>query len=85
MSVSQEKLIDSSRRSINLNCLAPGSSALIDSVPEHPLLYALGLRPGKIVQCRGCQLFGGPVLIKTGDRQVALSLKIAETITVNII
>ena len=85
MSICQERELDSNIQSINLSSLAPGSSALVVSIPEHPLLYSLGLRPGKIIQCCGCQLFGGPLMIKTGDRQVALSKIIAEKIIVEII
>ena len=81
----QEKEISSAGPCIRLSSLPPGQRALVISVPEHPLLYSLGLRPGKVVQCRDCQLFGGPLLIKTGDRQVALGKKIAEEITVNLI
>ncbi len=85
MSVCQERELNSNLQSINLGSLAPGSSARLVSIPEHPLLYSLGLRPGKIIQCCGCQLFGGPLMIKTGDRQVALSKIIAEKIIVDII
>lgn len=85
MSACQEKELNSNIESINLNSLARGSSALVVSVPEYPLLYSLGLRPGKLVQYCGCQLFGGPLLIKTGDRQVALSKNIAEKIMVDLI
>ncbi len=85
MSVCQEKVLTSSLQSINLSSLAVGASALVVDVPEHPLLYSLGLRPGKVVQCRGCQLFGGPLMVRTGDRQVAIGKKIAEKIIVNII
>ncbi len=58
---------------------------MVIDVPEHPLLYLLGLRPGKVIQCLGCQLFGGPLMVKTGERQVAISKKIAEKIMVSII
>ncbi len=81
----EKELSPTVNNSTSLKCLDPGSSALVISVPDHPLLYALGLRPGKIVQCRGCQLFGGPLMIKTGERQVALSKKLAENIMVNVI
>lgn len=67
---------------INLSCLALGERAMVTAIPEHPLLHALGLRPGKVVESRGCQLFGGPLMIKAGDRKVAIGKKIADKITV---
>lgn len=67
---------------INLNCLSPGEKALVTNIPEHPLLHALGLRPGKVVESLGCQLFGGPLMIKAGDRRVAIGKRIADEITV---
>lgn len=85
MSLCQEKELNLNIQSAKLSSLGPGSSAMVVSIPEHPLLYSLGLRPGKIIQCCGCQLFGGPLMIKTGDRQVALSKIIAEKIIVEII
>ncbi len=85
MSINQEKVLTTSLQSIELSNLRPGSSALLIDVPEHPLLYTLGLRPGKIIQSLGYQLFGGPLMIKTGERQVAIGKKIAENIMVTII
>ncbi len=52
MPICQEKLINASLQSINLSNLPVGTSALIIDVPEHPLLFSLGLRPGKMVQAR---------------------------------
>ncbi len=67
---------------ISLTELPRGSRGVITDVPENPLLYPLGLRPGKELQCQGFQLFGGPLLVKVGERQIALSRPIAEKITV---
>ncbi len=67
----------------SLNELAPGERAVIISVPDNPLIYPLGLRPNKSLYCLGRQLFGGPVLVKVGDRQVALSRILAEKIVVS--
>lgn len=66
----------------SLNELAPGERAVIVSVPDNPLIYPLGLRPKKSIYCLGRQLFGGPVLVKVGERQVALSRILAEKIKV---
>ncbi len=85
MSICQEKVLTASLQSISLSSLRKGTSAMVIYVPEHPLLYSLGLRPGKEIQCLGCQLFGGPLMVKTGERQVAIGKKIAEKIIVTII
>jgi Fe2+ transport system protein FeoA len=85
MPICQEKLINASLQSINLSNLPVGTSALVIDVPEHPLLFSLGLRPGKMVQARGFQLFGGPLMVKTGERQVAIGKLIADKIIVNVI
>ena len=69
--------------SINLSELSKGEDAILVSIPEHPLLYSFGLRPGKMVQCCGYQLFGGPLLVKVGSRQIALGKKLAAQIKVN--
>ena len=67
---------------VSLNQLPRNTKAVIISVPDNPLMYPLGLRPGKELHCLGHQLFGGPLLVKVGDRQIALSRPMAEKITV---
>ncbi len=62
--------------------LAPGTSCIILDVPDNVMLSTLGIRKGKVLQCRGHQLFGGPVVVKTGDRQIALQRRVAQQITV---
>lgn len=64
--------------------LSPGIQGTIMEVPENPLMYPLGLRPGKGIFCKGCQLFGGPLLVKVDDRQIALSRLLAEKIIVSL-
>jgi ferrous iron transport protein A len=78
----ENKLSGSPYNTISLSSLAQGGRARVIDIPEHPLLYALGLRPGKVVESQGCQLFGGPLMIKVGDRKVAIGKKIANEITV---
>ncbi len=70
------------QEAFSLNQLSRGSKGVIVSVPENPLMFPLGLRPGKEFQCLGHQLFGGPLLVKVGDRQIALSRAIADKIKV---
>ncbi len=85
MSYNRNKELNYSMSRVSLCSLKPGSSAVVITVPEHPLLSSLGLRPGKKVQCRGRQLFGGPLLIETGERQVALGMKIAEKVMIDLV
>ncbi len=70
------------QKTIPLIDLSPGMKGTIAAVPENPLMYPLGLRPGKDILCKGCQLFGGPLLVKVDDRQIALSRLLAEKIIV---
>ncbi len=71
------------QNTLSLAKLPAGASGIIISVPDNPLMYPLGLRPGKELQCRGHQIFGGPLLIRIGDRQIALSRTIAENVIVS--
>ncbi len=70
------------QREVTLKELPSGSNGIILNVPDNPLMYPLGLRPGKEVYSRGKQLFGGPVLVKVGDRQIAVSRAIAEEVII---
>jgi len=65
-----------------LSELPAGSNGKIINVPDNPLMYPLGLRPGKEVCSRGSQLFGGPVLVKVGDRQIAVSRPLAKEVII---
>lgn len=67
---------------IPLSELPAGSNGKIINVPDNPLMYPLGLRPGKEVCSRGSQLFGGPVLVKVGDRQIAVSRPLAKEVII---
>ncbi len=65
-----------------LSELPAGSNGKIINVPDNPLMYPLGLRPGKEVCSRGSQLFGGPVLVKVGGRQIAVSRPLAKEVII---
>ena len=60
--------------------LNPGQKAEIVSLPTHALLAPLGLRKGKKVEVKARQPLGGPVIVDTGSRQVALDRKLAKQI-----
>ncbi len=70
------------QKEIPLTELPTGSNGVIINVPDNPLMYPLGLRPGKQVSSRGSQLFGGPVLVKVGDRQIAVSRPLANEVII---
>ncbi len=67
---------------VSLLELAAGNSGIVLGVPDNIMLSTLGIRKGKVLHCRGHQLFGGPVVVKTGDRQIALHRRVAEKITI---
>ncbi len=59
-----------------------GEELIIKSVPVHPLLPALGLRPGKKVCLKGRQYFNGPLLALVDGRRIALGSELAGMIEV---
>jgi ferrous iron transport protein A len=81
----QEKKNSVSMKNITLTRLDMGGNAIVVDVPEYPLLNSLGLRPGKAIQACGRQFFGGPIMIKAGERQVAVGKNIAEKIIVKVV
>ncbi len=66
----------------SLLLLPPGSKGTIIYVPDNPLIHLLGLRPGKVLQYQCRQIFGGPLLIKVGERKIALSRSLASKIII---
>lgn len=57
-----------------------GQDALILSIPEHPLMPSFGLRHGKKVKVysRGC--LGGAIVLKVGNRSIAIGSTLAHQI-----
>ena len=66
-----------------LSELSYGDNGTIIHSPNHPHVYALGLRPGKKVCCCGYQLFGGPMVVEIETRHVALNKKLLNHIYIN--
>ncbi len=62
--------------------LAPGNSGTILELPEIVMLSSLGIRKNKVVHCCSHQLFGGPIVVKTGNRQIALHRSLAKQIII---
>ncbi len=65
-----------------LDQLEAGEAGIISSLTYHPLFPVLGLRVGKKVRVGARQPFGGPLLMESGDRRVALDRRLAGDIEV---
>jgi len=74
---------NSNKQVKQLSELSYGDNGTIVHSPEHPHIYALGLRPGKNVCCCGYQLFGGPMVLEIEQRHVALNKKLLNHIYIN--
>ena len=59
-----------------------GSQGMLAQLPEHPLLAPLGLRRGKLISIESKQRFGGPVMVETQGRVLAIARSLAEDILV---
>lgn len=55
---------------------------LIKKLPKIKLLNFLGVREGISISIKSVQPFGGPIVIRVGNRDVAISKEIAEQIEV---
>lgn|GEM_PF-3135407 len=71
------------QREMTLEHLPEGEEALIDSVPNLPLLYPLGLRAGKRVRVRARGCLGGPVFAEVERRCVALGRRLAGEVKIS--
>jgi DtxR family Mn-dependent transcriptional regulator len=80
-------LSDPDRPGISLSQLAPGDAARVHGVTEEVseilrYLGEIGLRPGAGIHVVEKAPLGGPVTLRVGDRQHAISLELARMITV---
>lgn len=55
---------------------------IIESLPQIPLMDSLGFRLGSAIQVQSRQPMGGPVVVKLGNRSVAVAREYAEQMTV---
>ncbi|MBB5022512.1 FeoA family protein [Desulfurispira natronophila] len=58
------------------------SSYTLTAIPTHPLLSSLGLRQGSQVSIVSRQPLGGPIVIRLGQRCLAIARDIAEQIQI---
>ncbi|QGG46630.1 FeoA family protein [Heliorestis convoluta] len=54
----------------------------IESLPQVSLLKSLGLRQGAVVSVLSKQPLGGPIVIKIGNRHIAIAKDLADQIEV---
>ncbi|HHX71066.1 MAG: FeoA family protein [Miniphocaeibacter sp.] len=75
-----------SRKKTNPNSLynvKANNNYVIDKVPNANLLPCLGIYPKSIVSKKYRYRLGGPVILVTGNREVAIGKDIAENIIVS--
>ncbi len=65
---------------LTLNQLHNGEQAVITDTPQNDLLAPLGLRPGRKVRLRARESFGGPLVVETSGRKVAVDRSLADNI-----
>ena len=58
------------------------SKCIIESLPHVPLMDSLGFRMGSAVEVQTRQPMGGPVVVRLGNRSVAVAREYAEQMTV---
>ena len=66
----------------SLDNLPTRQTGLLSYLPDNSLLCFLGLRLGKEVQLITRQKFGGPLIIKTNGRYIAVSRSLARQIKI---
>ncbi len=67
---------------IYLNEMLPHQTGFISYLPDNSMLTFLGLRPEKEVEVVTRQRFGGPLIVKTNGRYIAVSRTLAAQIKV---
>ncbi len=67
---------------LTIDQLSPQQEGIITRLPDNSLLPFLGLRPGKKLKLVSRQLFGGPLVVETEGRSIALSRPLAQQINV---
>lgn len=67
---------------MTLNRVKNAAACTVETVPTCSLLQALGIRPGTGLRVVVRQPLGGPVVVKLGQREVAVSAEYARQIRV---
>ncbi len=63
---------------MNLYETTDGIKYMVKSVPENELLRFIGVRKASIVQVLTKQPFGGPIVVKLKNRNIAIDKMLAE-------
>ena len=67
---------------MSLYTMKKNSRCIIESLPQVPLLDSLGLRMGSTIEVQSRQPMGGPVVVRLGNRSVAVAREYAEQMIV---
>lgn len=67
---------------MSLYKIKKATNCIIESVPTQKILEALGIRKGVNIRVLVRQPFGGPVVVRLGQRDIAISSEYAKQITV---
>jgi len=67
---------------MSLYKIKKATDCIIETVPAQKILEALGIRKGVSVKVLVRQPFGGPIVIRVGQRDIAISPEYAKLITV---
>ena len=67
---------------MSLYKIKKSTDCIIETVPAQKILEALGIRKGVSVKVLVRQPFGGPIVIRVGQRDIAISPEYAKLITV---
>ena len=67
---------------MSLYKMKANNRCFIESLPNVPLMNSLGFRMGIQVEVQSRQPWGGPVVVRVGNRCIAVAREFAEQITV---
>jgi ferrous iron transport protein A len=67
---------------MSLYKIKKATNCIIESVPAQKILESLGIRKGVNIRVLVRQPFGGPVVVRVGQRDIAISHEYAKQITV---
>ncbi|OPJ55827.1 FeoA family protein [Alkalithermobacter paradoxus] len=65
--------------------LKKNQKCTIEEMPSNALLQSLGLRKGIEVSVTSKQPFGGPIVVKIGNRSIAVDKNIAQNISIKVV
>ncbi|MCD5415453.1 MAG: ferrous iron transport protein A [Clostridiales bacterium] len=71
---------ETNNEKLTLAQMTKGNEASITFVPKQSIMSSLGLRLNKKIRVLGWQYFGGPIIIKIEDRNIAIGRVLAQQI-----